>query len=64
MFGLVGYAVWFAVRSPYLQALLILISLGVALFVVSRAPPAGRPSPHPSRRIIQRRNSQPFSFWK
>ena len=43
MFGLVGYSVWFVVRSPYLQALLILISLGVALFVLSRpsAPPAG-----------------------
>ena len=45
MFGLVGYAVWFVVRSPYLQALLILISLGVALFILSRpsAPPAQGP---------------------
>jgi len=42
MFGLVGYSVWFVVRSPYLQALLILITLSVALFVLSRpsAPPA------------------------
>jgi len=42
MFGLVGYSVWFVVRSPYLQALLILVCLGVALFVLSRpsAPPA------------------------
>lgn len=43
MFGLVGYSVWFVVRSPTLQALLILICLGVALFVLSRpsAPPPG-----------------------
>ena len=45
MFGLVGYAVWFAVRSPYLQALLILVSLAVALFILSRpsAPPVRSP---------------------
>ena len=36
MFSLVGYSVWFVVHSPYLQALLILICLGVALFVLSR----------------------------
>ncbi len=36
MFGLVGYSVWFVLSTPYLQALLILISLGVALFVLSR----------------------------
>ena len=45
MFGLVGYSVWSVVRSPYLQALLILISLGVALFVLSRpsTPPPRSP---------------------
>ncbi len=42
MFVLVGYTVLFVVRSFYLQALLTLISLAVALFVLSRpsAPPA------------------------
>ena len=45
MFGLVGYSVWFVVGSPYLQALLILISLGVALFVLSR--PSTTPPPSP-----------------
>ncbi|MDE2664679.1 MAG: YbaN family protein [Acidobacteriota bacterium] len=42
MSGLVGYSVWFVVRSPYLQALLILITLSVSLFVLSRpsTPPA------------------------
>ena len=43
MFGLVGYAVLFVVYSPYLQGLLILISLGTALFILSR------PSASPAR---------------
>ncbi len=45
MFGLVAYSVWFVVRSPYLQVLLIAISLGVALFVLSR--PSAPPAPGP-----------------